>query len=138
MVDMPTRTELKRLSILRLKEAEALFDAGFYDGTAYLCGYAVELALKARICKLLGVNEYPPDAKVKQVYAVHDFEQLLLLSGLKSELTADHPTYPNWSIASPWKPEQRYDPKGTYTKDSAGVSVQSPVCSKRFSAYYEH
>ncbi len=49
---MPTRNELKELAKLRLAEAEKLCDAGYYDGAAYLCGYAVEFALKARICRL--------------------------------------------------------------------------------------
>ena len=44
---MPTRQELKALSELRLKEAEALFGSGLYDGTVYLAGYVIELALKA-------------------------------------------------------------------------------------------
>ncbi|RLC04104.1 MAG: hypothetical protein DRI57_28560 [Deltaproteobacteria bacterium] len=56
---MPTRNELKELAKLRLKEAETLFNAGLYDGSAYLCGYVTEFALKARICKLLGIDEYP-------------------------------------------------------------------------------
>lgn len=54
---MVTRQQLKDLALLRLKEAEALFAAGLFDGCAYLCGYVVELALKARICATLGVNE---------------------------------------------------------------------------------
>ena len=56
---MPTRNELKELAKLRLKEAETLFDAGLYDGAVYVCGYVIELALKARICKLLDISEYP-------------------------------------------------------------------------------
>jgi hypothetical protein len=44
---LPTRQELKKLANLRLKEAEALFDAQLYEGAAYLCGYAVEMALSS-------------------------------------------------------------------------------------------
>ena len=76
---MPTRAEFKQLAKLRLKEAETLFTAGLYDGAAYLCGYVVEFALKARICKLLGLDEYPETGKLKTAYAVHDFNQLLIL-----------------------------------------------------------
>lgn len=46
---MATREELQQLARLRLREAEALFAAGLYDGCVYLCGYVVELALKARM-----------------------------------------------------------------------------------------
>jgi len=56
------------LAALRLCEAEALFAAGLYDGSAYLCGYVVELALKARICRLLDVNKYPDSGKFRQAY----------------------------------------------------------------------
>jgi hypothetical protein len=54
-----TRDQLKALALLRLEEAETLFKAELYDGAVYLCGYVVELGLKARICALLGVLEYP-------------------------------------------------------------------------------
>jgi HEPN domain-containing protein len=43
----------------RLEDAEALLQSGRYDSAVYLCGYAVELALKARICLNLNWNEYP-------------------------------------------------------------------------------
>ena len=45
---MATRKELKELALLRLSEAETLFAAGLYDGAGYICGYVLELALKAR------------------------------------------------------------------------------------------
>jgi hypothetical protein len=55
------RKQLQDLAKLRLREAEALYVAGFYDGSVYLAGYAVELGLKARICRLLHVADYPLD-----------------------------------------------------------------------------
>ncbi len=117
---MPTKNELKGLAKLRLKEAETLYNEGLYDGAVYLCGYVIEFALKARICKLLGINDYPDSGKLKQVYAVHDFDQLLLLAGLKNKLNpADVDLYTNWLIATPWKPEMRYKPKGSVSKIEA-------------------
>lgn len=83
---MPTRNELKELAKLRLKEAESLFNAGWYDGAGYICRYVIEFALKARICRLLDINEYPSSGKLKSAYAVHDFEQLRLLSGLQKQV----------------------------------------------------
>ncbi len=50
---MITRTELRNLAKARLKESKTLFNAKQYDTATYLCGYAVELALKARICRTL-------------------------------------------------------------------------------------
>jgi HEPN domain-containing protein len=37
-----------------MRDAELLFRKGRYDASAYLCGYVVEFALKARICKHSG------------------------------------------------------------------------------------
>lgn len=118
---MATRAELKKLAYLRLKEAEALYRAELYDGVAYLCGYCIEFALKARICKLLGIAEYPDrNDKLKRAYAVHDLNQLLLLAGLQPRVGPANPElFEKWSIAAEWRPERRYDPPGTFTKRMA-------------------
>ena len=50
---MLTVAELRAVSAARLDDAQSLFNAERYDGVVYLCGYAVELALKARICETL-------------------------------------------------------------------------------------
>lgn len=117
---MPSRQELKILARLRLREAEVLYAAGFYDGAAYLAGYVVELALKARICRFLGLTDYPSTGPLKPVYAVHDLDQLAMLAGLRSKLTpADAALFANWSVAQPWKPDRRYTALGTYTQQDA-------------------
>ena len=36
----------------RLREAEALFAKGEWNGTIYLCGYVVEMALKVAFCRI--------------------------------------------------------------------------------------
>jgi len=107
---------------LRLREAEALFTAGLYDGCAYLCGYVVELALKARICATLDLNEYPEKVsrRLKEAFWTHDFDDLKLLAGMENELSANHPdVWANWSIASKWNPNWRYEPEGSYDKVTA-------------------
>ncbi len=60
---MATKTELRTLARARLKEAQILFEAKRYDAATYLCGYAVELALKARICQTLGYTHFPETNK---------------------------------------------------------------------------
>ena len=62
---MATRQELKDLAELRLQEAEALFAAGLFDGAAYLAGYVVEFALKARICRVLDSIDYPDRGELR-------------------------------------------------------------------------
>lgn len=45
---MITIAELETIAQARLLDAEALIIAERYDGAAYICGYAIELSLKAR------------------------------------------------------------------------------------------
>ena len=117
---MPSRHGLKDLARLRLREAEALYAAGLHDGAAYVAGYAVEMALKARICKLLDVVDYPSTGPLKHVYAVHDLDQLVLLAGLESRLgLAAPPLFANWSTAQPWRPDWRYTAAGTHSAKAA-------------------
>src|ERR1700724_414682 len=92
---MSTRRELQQLACLRLREAEALFNSGCHDGSAYLCGYVVELALKAAICATLGVADYPDD-RLKGAFKTHDFEQLKLLAGMEQAFTATTGVLTNW------------------------------------------
>jgi HEPN domain-containing protein len=119
------RKQLQILARLRLREAEALYNAGLYDGSVYLAGYAVELALKARICRLLGVTEYP--LNVGQSFKVHDLEQLRVLAGLSAEIdiAKNKGLFDNWSKAITWDPEERYGVPGTYNQASAKVILDS-------------
>ncbi len=56
---MLTRPELRQIARARLADAAALHDKRRYDGAIYICGYAVEVALKARICQTLSWNGFP-------------------------------------------------------------------------------
>ena len=80
---MPTRRDLQKLAKLRLREAEHLERKGLYDGCVYLCGYVVEFALKARICRVLGLSSYPDEKEVGRVFKTHNFDVLKLLAGLE-------------------------------------------------------
>jgi HEPN domain len=51
--------DLKAIARARLRDAQALLRAKRFDGAFYLCGYAVELALKARICRTLKWAGFP-------------------------------------------------------------------------------
>lgn len=111
---MSSRQELKRLARLRLREAETLHAAGLYDGAAYLAGYAIEMALKARICRVLGAADYPISGALKGAYAVHDLDQLAFLGGLKPRLAAAAPLLlAKWPFVRPWSPDRRYTSVGT-------------------------
>lgn len=45
---MIPKTDLKKIAGGRLKDADVLLRAGRYDSAIYLCGYALEIGLKAQ------------------------------------------------------------------------------------------
>ena len=51
--DVITINDLRAIAKARLEDATALFNNQRFDGAKYLCGYAAELTLKARICATL-------------------------------------------------------------------------------------
>jgi len=125
--------ELKKLAESRLEEARILHQAGFYDCAVYLTGYVVELSLKARICRNLNSFDYHDSGSHKQTFALHEFDKLLLMSGLSGAIGMNKKNkrkqklFDNWSLLTEWdknlcigwNPVIRYKPIGTYTeKDS--------------------
>ena len=113
---MTSRSELKKLALIRRREAEALCSAKFYDGAIYLAGYVLEFALKARICRLLDMKAYPDTGDLRRVYATHDLRQLLTLAGLSQKLVVqENSLSDSWLTAASWRPEQRYDVPGRTT-----------------------
>jgi HEPN domain-containing protein len=108
--------ELRKIARARLKDAEVLFRAKRYDGSAYICGYAVEIALKARIREELhwtGFPEKPSEFKDKENVKTHNLDVLLKLLGRKA---MDLQLLDQWSIIKKWRPEDRYKPIGSAKK----------------------
>ena len=118
-----TKRDLQKIAELRLKEAKILYENGLYDGAVYLCGYVVEAALKARICKHLQMKEYLDSGDMKNMFLSHDFDRLLFLSGLKNRINLANRRgtglFKNWSLLTNWTPDIRYVPNGTYTEQYA-------------------
>lgn len=114
---MPTRVELKELARTRLKEARALYNSGLYDGASYLAGYVVELALKARICKLLDLDKYPETGEAARSFKTHKLDDLLRLAGLQRKFDQAKASNPNllthWSLVTEWSEQFRYNPVGS-------------------------
>src|SRR3954465_8308168 len=93
--------DLKALARGRLRDARVLYASGQYDGAAYLCGYAMEMALKARICKTLGWTGYPPGkAEDYRSFTVHKLEVLLKMSGYDYRVRTRYQA--EWSIVGGW------------------------------------
>jgi HEPN domain-containing protein len=120
---MPNRNDLRKLARARIKDALTLFGGRRYDGALYLCGYAIEYALKARICTTLGWSNYPPAEKGDyRSFISHDFDHLLRLSSREKAIKTAHVNL--WSKARTWKPELRYEPVGTVSRQSAREMIE--------------
>ena len=48
------RIDLENGIPAKIQDAEALFEKDRYQCAIYICGYAVEMALKVRMCELIG------------------------------------------------------------------------------------
>lgn len=107
---------LRQIARARLADAQALLRARRYDGAAYLAGYVVELALKARICRTLkwpGFPEKRSEFEGLQSFKTHDLDILLRLSGREQYIKVS--LFPEWTVVSQWNPEARYQAVGTVT-----------------------
>jgi HEPN domain-containing protein len=118
---------LKKLARLRLKEAEQLYQRRLYDGCVYLCGYVIECALKARICRFLGLTTYPTEGEHGRIFKTHNFGILKLLGGLEGEITItkNKVLFENWSAVAKWDPEQRYARAGSCDRKRAAEVLAS-------------
>ena len=105
------RTDLQKISKIRLTEGQRLYDAGFYCGAYYLTGYAIECAFKAAISKQINAHDFP-DKKLVNDSHTHDLKKLLDTSGLKTRLETAIQANPalelNWSIVKDWSERTRY------------------------------
>ena len=77
----------------------------------YCAGYAIEFALKARICDILDVDELPAD------YETHDLNKLAQSAGIYDALRREQKL--NWqSITGTWSTALRYTGKRFSTRDA--------------------
>lgn len=109
-------SDLRKLARTRLKEAKILHSAGFYDGCIYLSGYVLELALKAKICSLMHLQDYPDEIFNKKLKS-HNLTDLVIASGLSNDFSLANPDlFINWNKVVSWKTDTRYNPIGQATK----------------------
>ena len=112
-----TETELKKLTQLRLKEAKALCNKKLYDGSCYLAGYCIELALKASICKLMKTPNFFESIRPEtaRAFKIHNLDELITLAGLRTPFNvyvdANIQFGNNWSFIKTtinWSEQLRY------------------------------
>jgi HEPN domain-containing protein len=104
------RFEFQNLATERLQDAVALLNAGRFACAYYVCGYAVECALKACIAKKTRQDDFPP--KDGGRYYIHDVAKLLEIAGLgprfADEANKDQVFRANWAVVKDWSEESRY------------------------------
>jgi len=123
---MLERSELKKIAQARIEDGEILLNSHRYDGAIYLCGYAVEIFLKERICRTLGWSGYPSTTKEfanYQSFRTHNLDVLLRLSGSEHKIRTEF--LAEWSAVAEWDPEIRYKPIGSATKQGAELMIES-------------
>jgi HEPN domain-containing protein len=107
---------LQQLAEERVLDAEGLLNAGRWSGAFYLCGYAIECALKACIAKQTNLHDFPDKGVVNSSHT-HDLTRLLDLAGLRLEFQRDttpaaNPTLgANWQAVRNWDESVRYELK---------------------------
>lgn len=107
------RSDFQQLADLHLEHAKALLDAQLYSGAYYVCGYAVECALKACICRQTSEFDFYPHPKVVQTAWSHKLTDLVRLAGLnekmEDERRNDKELGVNWKIVEDWSENSRYE-----------------------------
>lgn len=118
------KTDIKKIAISKLKDAEVLFKNKRYDGAVYTCGYAIELGLKYQTCKRLRWTQYPPGNKENyKSFKTHNLDTLLSFTGKENAIKNNHLN--DWSTARDWDPEDRYNPVGKISQTDAKNMIQS-------------
>lgn len=126
---MITVPDLRRIGRGRMRDAEVLHRARRYDGAMYLCGYAVELGLKARACRTLKWVHFPSSSREFQgieSFKTHNLQVLLHLSGVEDRVKVR--AFAEWSVVLTWNPETRYRVPGRVTRQQ---SLDMITASKR-------
>jgi HEPN domain-containing protein len=111
------RQEFKRLALLRLKEADSLLSQNHYDGSCYLAGYCLEMALKAAICRRMEKDDFFDILKneTARAFKIHNLGELIILAGLQKRYEDLRITNPilenNWYFVKDrirWSEQLRY------------------------------
>ena len=106
------KANLQQIAEIRVIDADVLLEAGQWDAAYYLLGYSIECALKACISKQFRLQEVP-DKKLVNDFYTHKLDDLLNLSGVKSEMDANlrskSPLGINWTTVRDWNESTRYE-----------------------------
>ncbi len=127
---MITKEELRKKAWIEYQDANALLKQKRWDNAVYICGYAIELLLKARLCIDLKLPGFPESKQECKAFSInphglftHDLETLLNQTILATQLK--HAVLKEWSTCLQWDPELRYQPLGTFNEIMAKEMIRS-------------
>lgn len=124
---MISKKTLRELIHQKLKDAEVLIANRRYASAIYMAGYALELALKLKICKIFKFAQGFPENKaefliyqnsaknqpllagtITQIKDIrnHDLNKLLFYSGAEFRIKLNYLN--EWNLVVGWDPEMRY------------------------------
>jgi len=145
---MKSSADIKKLAREKFTDAECLFINGRFNSAYYLAGYCIELLIKAKICQTLGIEDFfdfsnPDKTRLKnegsllKPFKVHDLEQLLILSGIYSNLLnktkTDAQLNAAWSEIVRWNENTRYEMVRT-----EGETMNLLTSVKKFEAWIKN
>lgn len=114
------RKAWQRLAKTRLQDSRALLGRKRWSAAYYLCGYAVECALKACLLRYLGESGalFGDDRSYLKSLAdcwTHDLDKLVKLAGLEDGFEAARKSNAalknNWVLTKDWDEASRYKEK---------------------------
>ena len=118
--------ELDNIAKARIDDAKTLLAAGRFDSASYLSGYAVEVALKATICRTLQWMGFPSTNSEFQGYKsfqTHELGVLLRLSGHEARIKQTHNRF--WNVVETWTVDIRYNAVGSVSPVAAVAMVEA-------------
>jgi hypothetical protein len=112
------RSDLQALAQAKLDDAVLLLSHRRFSNAYYLCGYAIELGLKACIARNIRAECIPDKDFIKGIHT-HNYPALIGLAGLSRELKERQDESPdfsaNWGVVAGWGPGSRYEAIDVYT-----------------------
>lgn len=121
--------DLQAIAQARLEDAKVLLANDRVDGAGYVCGYAVELALKARISATLNWAGFPDKrAEFENLlsFKTHKLDVLLALSGQEQRIKSNYLI--EWTAVATWDPEVRYKSIGKAERADVQLMIQAAEC----------
>jgi len=101
--------DLEQIAWDKLDDADCLFRGNRFDGAVYLAGYALEIALKVRLCNDHGLSGFPEKlSEADPLTTKKWFTHSLIKLEERSRLNLSSSYLTDWSVVQDWDVEARY------------------------------